>query len=42
MLGVELVTDQKLKTPAKLETIHVMDQMKGQGYSNTYINPTIA
>ena len=29
MLGVELVTDHKLKTPAKLETLHVMDQMKG-------------
>ncbi|KAE8694912.1 Alanine--glyoxylate aminotransferase 2-like protein 2 [Hibiscus syriacus] len=23
MLGVELVTDQKLKTPAKLETLHI-------------------
>ncbi|KAA3480023.1 alanine--glyoxylate aminotransferase 2-like protein 2, mitochondrial-like [Gossypium australe] len=31
MLGVELVTDQKFKTPAKLETIHVMDQMKELG-----------
>lgn len=29
MLGVELVTDRKLKTPAKAETLHVMDQMKG-------------
>lgn len=29
MLGVELVTDRKLKTPAKEETLHVMDQMKG-------------
>ncbi|KAK8976919.1 hypothetical protein V6N11_019593 [Hibiscus sabdariffa] len=29
MLGVELVTDHELKTPAKLETLHVMDQMKG-------------
>ncbi|KAE8718289.1 Alanine--glyoxylate aminotransferase 2-like protein 3 [Hibiscus syriacus] len=29
MLGVEFVTDQKLKTPAKLETLHIMDQMKG-------------
>ncbi|XP_077236949.1 alanine--glyoxylate aminotransferase 2 homolog 2, mitochondrial-like [Tasmannia lanceolata] len=31
MLGVELVTDQKLKTPAKAETLHVMDQMKEMG-----------
>ena len=29
MLGVELVTDRQLKTPAKAETLHVMDQMKG-------------
>ena len=29
MLGVELVTDRKSKTPAKEETAHVMDQMKG-------------
>lgn len=29
MLGVELVTDRQLKTPAKTETLHVMDQMKG-------------
>lgn len=29
MLGVELVTDQQLKTPAKVEILHVMDQMKG-------------
>lgn len=29
MLGVELVTDREKKTPAKAETIHVMDQMKG-------------
>ncbi|KAF5952403.1 hypothetical protein HYC85_010347 [Camellia sinensis] len=28
MLGVELVTDRELKTPAKVETLHVMDQMK--------------
>ncbi|KAF1876660.1 hypothetical protein Lal_00030073 [Lupinus albus] len=28
MLGVELVTDCELKTPAKAETLHVMDQMK--------------
>ncbi|KAL4386837.1 hypothetical protein GQ457_09G013170 [Hibiscus cannabinus] len=31
MLGVELVTDQKLKTPAKLETLHIMDQLKETG-----------
>ncbi|XP_039045738.1 alanine--glyoxylate aminotransferase 2 homolog 2, mitochondrial-like [Hibiscus syriacus] len=31
MLGVEFVTDQKLKTPAKLETLHIMDQMKEIG-----------
>ena len=30
MLGVELVTDRELKTPAKVETLHVMDQMKGK------------
>lgn len=29
MLGVELVTDRKLKTPAKAEILHVMEQMKG-------------
>lgn len=29
MLGVELVTDRELKTPAKAETLHVMDHMKG-------------
>ncbi|PPS08523.1 hypothetical protein GOBAR_AA12149 [Gossypium barbadense] len=31
MLGVELVTDHELKTPAKLETLHVLDQMKEIG-----------
>ncbi|KAL2966038.1 hypothetical protein AAZX31_16G093900 [Glycine max] len=31
MLGVELVTDRELKTPAKNETLHVMDQMKELG-----------
>ncbi|KAK6266389.1 hypothetical protein QUC31_017226 [Theobroma cacao] len=31
MLGVELVTDRKLQTPAKLETLHVMDRMKEIG-----------
>jgi len=36
MLGVELVTDRELKTPAKVETLHVMDQMKGKV---SYLNP---
>ncbi|KAB2067433.1 hypothetical protein ERO13_A09G213628v2 [Gossypium hirsutum] len=31
MLGVELVTDHKLKTPAKLETLHIMEQLKEIG-----------
>ncbi|GFY83842.1 similar to PYRIMIDINE 4 [Actinidia rufa] len=31
MLGIELVTDRQLKTPAKIETLHVMDQMKEMG-----------
>ncbi|XP_028764485.1 alanine--glyoxylate aminotransferase 2 homolog 3, mitochondrial [Neltuma alba] len=31
MLGVEFVTDRELKTPAKAETLHVMDQMKELG-----------
>jgi alanine-glyoxylate transaminase/(R)-3-amino-2-methylpropionate-pyruvate transaminase len=30
MLGVELVTDRQQKTPAKAETLHVMEQMKGR------------
>lgn len=29
MLGIELVTDRHNKTPAKDETVHVMNQMKG-------------
>lgn len=29
MLGVELVTDRKLKTPAKVEILLVMERMKG-------------
>lgn len=29
MLGVEVVSDRQLKTPAKAEVSHVMDQMKG-------------
>ncbi|KAG8372526.1 hypothetical protein BUALT_Bualt12G0075300 [Buddleja alternifolia] len=28
MLGVELVTDRQLKTPAKVETLHLVDQIK--------------
>ncbi|CAH8334805.1 unnamed protein product [Eruca vesicaria subsp. sativa] len=28
MIGVELVSDRKLKTPATAETLHIMDQMK--------------
>ncbi|XP_010517133.1 PREDICTED: alanine--glyoxylate aminotransferase 2 homolog 2, mitochondrial [Camelina sativa] len=31
MLGVELVSDRKLKTPAAAETLHIMDQMKELG-----------
>ncbi|KAJ6792334.1 alanine--glyoxylate aminotransferase 2-like protein 3, mitochondrial-like [Iris pallida] len=31
MLGVELVTDRQLKTPAKSEILHVMNQMKEMG-----------
>ncbi|XP_008782610.2 alanine--glyoxylate aminotransferase 2 homolog 3, mitochondrial-like isoform X2 [Phoenix dactylifera] len=31
MLGVELVADRQLKTPAKAEALHVMDQMKEMG-----------
>lgn len=31
MLGVELVTDRNLKTPATAETMHIMDQMKEMG-----------
>ncbi|KDP22797.1 hypothetical protein JCGZ_00384 [Jatropha curcas] len=31
MLGVELVTDHQHKTPAKNETLHIMDQMKEMG-----------
>lgn len=30
LLGVELVTDRQLKTPAPTETLHAMDQMKGK------------
>ncbi|CAN8317095.1 unnamed protein product [Cochlearia groenlandica] len=31
MLGVELVSDRNLKTPATAETLHIMDQMKELG-----------
>ncbi|KAL0555723.1 hypothetical protein IC582_009680 [Cucumis melo] len=31
MLGVELVTDRQFKTPAKAETLYIMDQMKDLG-----------
>ncbi|CAD5322458.1 unnamed protein product [Arabidopsis thaliana] len=31
MLGVEFVKDRDLKTPAKAETLHLMDQMKEMG-----------
>ncbi|KAK3024372.1 hypothetical protein RJ639_043276 [Escallonia herrerae] len=31
MLGVELVTDRELKTPATVETLHIMDQLKELG-----------
>lgn len=39
MLGVELVTDRQTKTPAKAETLHVMDEMKGLSYfsNNLYL-----
>lgn len=37
MLGVELVTDRKLKTPAKVEIIHLMEQMKGVFFSHLLI-----
>jgi hypothetical protein len=33
MLGVELVTDRQKKTPAKAETSHAMDLMKGNLWS---------
>lgn len=31
MLGVELVTDRELKTPARAETLHIMDKIKDMG-----------
>ncbi|CAG7894053.1 unnamed protein product [Brassica rapa] len=33
MLGVELVSGRKLKTPATAETLRIMDDMKGEGLS---------
>lgn len=39
MLGVELVTDRQLKTPAKVETLHVMDQMRGK---NLFLYPSFS
>jgi alanine-glyoxylate transaminase/(R)-3-amino-2-methylpropionate-pyruvate transaminase len=29
LLGVELVKDRQLKTPAKDENLHILEQMKG-------------
>lgn len=37
MLGVELVTDRQLKTPANAEIIHVMDKMKGIIHIHIYV-----
>lgn len=37
MLGVELVTDRELKTPAKTEILHVMEQMKGSASEPLFI-----
>ena len=37
MLGVELVTDRRQKTPAKAETLHVMEQMKGMYSSHPVV-----
>lgn len=36
LLGMELVTDRELKTPATHETLHVMEQMKGQFFSECF------
>ncbi|KAK7301931.1 hypothetical protein RJT34_12808 [Clitoria ternatea] len=41
ILGVELVTDRELKTPAKAKTLHVMDQMKA-GKMRVRLNLNIA
>ena len=40
MLGVELVTDRQRKTPAKAETLHIMDQMKGRYSSHPIVTLT--
>ncbi|KAJ6699390.1 ALANINE--GLYOXYLATE AMINOTRANSFERASE 2-like protein 3 MITOCHONDRIAL-LIKE ISOFORM X1 [Salix purpurea] len=37
MLGVELVTDRRQKTPAKSESIHVMEQMKGMCSTHPFL-----
>lgn len=42
MLGVELVTDRQLKTPAKVEILHVMDKMKGFSLSLSLSLPPTA
>lgn len=34
MLGVELVSDRKEKTPAKAETAVVFEKMRGNSYSS--------
>lgn len=38
MIGVELVADRKSKTPAKEETLHVMDQMKGSSPQKSFFS----
>ncbi|KAL0389111.1 UNVERIFIED_CONTAM: Alanine--glyoxylate aminotransferase 22, mitochondrial [Sesamum calycinum] len=38
LVGVELVTDRQLKTPAKIETLRVMEQMKGVILAPIYVN----
>lgn len=40
MLGVELVTDRQLKTPANVETLNIMEQMKGTPFTNLMISCT--
>lgn len=37
MLGLELVTDRQQKTPAKAETLHVLDKMKGLHFLSSAI-----
>jgi alanine-glyoxylate transaminase/(R)-3-amino-2-methylpropionate-pyruvate transaminase len=36
MLGVELVTDRQLKTPAKDEICRAMEHMKGKLFMDTF------